>query len=366
MQAPSLAVYADILNQAHALEQAYNYQQGQGRRSIELAAQALMSAHDIVLVAVGASYSAGIPFYYRLSGAGRRVQFLDASEFPYFSKLEVGAETVFVLISRSGETVEITKTLRKLKNQGQKIIGVTNEVNSTLASLADYPVLIGGPSDYLISIQTYLTTLFTLDHLVEVALGRTDGNEYQNRFSSLLGQVEKTLDHYQAISSSWRDGFQSYQMIYLLGRGLSLASAHQGSLLFHEMARFPALASSGGSFRHGPWEAIDRRMLSIVYAPDDPALQLNLSLAEDLCALGGRVILISGALSKEVHDKFRKMDRIEIWEIPSCHPDLTPFLEIIPVEFFIFEFARWQGLIPGVFRACTPVTLEETGSQATR
>lgn len=366
MQAPPQSVYENILSQAQALDQAYQFQSGPGKRNLELAAEILRSASEIVLVAVGASYSACFPFLYRMASAERQVHLEDAAEFTYFTHRAYGSQAVFLLISRSGETIEIVKALQVLKSLGRQVVGITNEAGSTLARLSDFPLIIGGPSDYLISIQTYLTSLLILHHLAEFVSGNPESDSYRIGIQTLIGLVQSTIQKYQVLSLDWRAKLIPYQAIYLLARGRSLSSAYQGSLLLHEMARFPGLAFSAGAFRHGPWEALDERMLSVVFAPADDTYGLNIGLATDLCALGSRVILITGQLSRSERVELEKQKRLEIWDIPTCPADFAPFLEILPVEFFIYEFACWQGLAPGIFRACTPITLAETGSLATR
>lgn len=366
MQDPPQSVYENLLNQARALDQANLFQSGPGRRNLELAAEAIRLAGEIVLVAVGASYSACFPFVYRMAGAGRRVHLEDAAEFLYFTHQAYDAQSLFLLISRSGETIEIVKALQVLKSLGRQVIGITNEAESTLAHLSDIPLVIGGPSDYLISIQTYLTSLLTLHHLAEFALSDSQAAAASLSMQSLTGLVQATLDKYRDASLHWKEKFKPYQAVYLLGRGHSLASAHQGALLFHEMARFPGLAFNTGAFRHGAWEALDERMLAFVFGPADETYDLNINLAADLCALGSHVVLVSGKISPSKRIELEKLDRLEIWDIPTSQAYFAPFLEILPVEFFIYEFACWQGLTPGVFRACTPITLAETGSLATR
>jgi fructoselysine-6-P-deglycase FrlB-like protein len=111
---------------------------------------------------------------------------------------------------------------------------------------------------------------------------------------------------------------------------------------------------------------VDERTLAFVFAPADHTYDLNIALAADLCALGSHVILITGQILPSKREELQQIDRLDIWEIPTSPVVFAPFLEILPVEFFIYEFACWQGLTPGVFRACTPITLAETGSLATR
>jgi len=178
----------------------------------------------------------------------------------------------------------------------------------------------------------------------------------------MLTAVQQPIDQYQALSAGWSERMPQgdaipFQSLYWLGRGASLATALEAALLSHEMARFPGLAYSAGAFRHGPWEVVDGRIRAILFAPPDQTLALNLALAADLKRLVGQVTLVTSAPA----DLLPEMD---VWRLPGA--DLSacfaPFLEIIPVEFYLHGLAVQQGLTPGLFRASTQVTLAESGT----
>jgi fructoselysine-6-P-deglycase FrlB-like protein len=54
-------------------------------------------------------------------------------------------------------------------------------------------------------------------------------------------------------------------------------------------------------------------------------------------------------------------DRVVAWPVAPSTPFLSPLVEILPVQFFVYEFALAKGHPPGKFRASTPITLTEDG-----
>lgn len=353
----SLPIYRDILNQANALEQVSIYQIGPAWNTLKKAAKTIQNATEVVIVSIGASYAASIPFIYRFAGKGRRVILEDAAEFLHYTNSSYqNNATVFMLISRSGETIEISRTLQLLKRRGQFVIGITNEADSILAKQSDLPLLIGGPSDHLVAVQTYLTTLLTLHLLAEVTINDSPPDHLVNQLRDLVELERTQISFYKDRSLHWKQEMRSYQAIYMLARGVSMASAHQGALMLHEMSRFPGIVFSAGHFRHGPWEVVDGRIRCFVFAPQDATYELNLSLAKDLEQMGGDVTVVTGNLPGG------SLKGIQIWETPQIDPILAPFFEIIPLQFYCYEFADWQGITPGQFRASTPITLAEAGS----
>ena len=355
-----LPVYLNITNQPHAVEAVLTYQLGLGRQDLERAAEQIRRADAIVVGAIGASYSASIPFCYRLAGHGVKIILEDAAELLHYSHEAYGANTVYLLVSRSGQTIEIVKLLERLKGRDCCIIGVTNEPESQLASEADICLLVGSPVDDLVAIQTYSGTLLTLNLLAELLAGRLDTPEYRHELAPLAGLVAQVLRQYQELSTAWSSSFRSGKSLYLLARGASLASANEGALLFHEMARFPAVAFGAGHFRHGPWEVVDDEFCAFVFAPDDNTYALNVGLAQDLAGMGGEVKLITPLPPSQMDT------RVSVWSVPGTDRYLEPLLEILPVQLFVHEFALWRGLVPGVFRASLPITLSELGSKVSR
>jgi glucosamine--fructose-6-phosphate aminotransferase (isomerizing) len=349
-----LPVYQDILRQGQALRQTLHYQSGAGQVALQTAAGLIRKAEQVVMVAIGASYNAAYAFTYRLAAVGIRVILEDASEFLHYTRHAYNGTAVFIVVSRSGESIEIVRAAEELKRQGQPVIAVTNEPNSTLAHLSDMFIAFGGPSDQLISIQTYVTTLLCLDFLAEAVIGQSPEDTLSGQ-QAALNSVDATLARYQSESQAWLHGAAPFQCVYLLGRGYAMATASQATLLFHEMARFPAACYPAGAFRHGPWEVMDGRIRAFIFAPEDNSLALNLALARDAARLGGQVTLITSL------DREQAPDGVEVWSLPAVRLHLAPLLEILPLAFYIYEFAARQGHTPGVFRASTPITLTEGG-----
>ena len=118
------------------------------------------------------------------------------------------------------------------------------------------------------------------------------GSPFLNAVEALPAQVQAAIHHYAAASLAWGPGLARARAVYLLARRSAMASALEGALMFHEVAKTPAVAMDAGEFRHGPAEVLDSRFYGIVFAPDGPAQALNIALAHDITRLGGRASLV--------------------------------------------------------------------------
>jgi glucosamine--fructose-6-phosphate aminotransferase (isomerizing) len=171
--------------------------------------------------------------------------------------------------------------------------------------------------------------------------------EVQNHLPAFASLVKTSME----TLSDWDAFFAPDAAIYLLARGPSLASAHEGALLFHEVAKSPAVAMPTASFRHGPVEVVDRHFGGIVFAPLGVTRDLNLSLARDLVEFGGRIRLI-GPSGPHLQGTY--------WcATPSVPQTLAPLFEILPLQAAAFQLAVLRGIDPGSFRYAPQVAVDE-------
>ena len=278
----------DILNQPQSLAEAVDYHFGAGKSALHAAAR-LMPGWRILLSGMGSSMYACHALSAELAQHSIATTAIDSAELLHYH-YRAYRDAVAVLVSRSGESIEMLKLLPLLKAQGTRIVGMTDVADSTLAREADVTVLIHGGKDHLVAVQSYTATLIALRLLGAALLNAFDAAraELEAAVKGLIDYVPQCAEH----SAEWRSFFDGAQVIHLLGRGRSIASIYEGALLFNEVAKFPAVPMQAAQFRHGPVEIVDERYRAIVFAPTDQTRELNIALAHDLNRLGGQVRLI--------------------------------------------------------------------------
>jgi glutamine---fructose-6-phosphate transaminase (isomerizing) len=342
---PNLA--SNIHAQPESLARTLHHQCKDGEPTMKHAATLLRSGKKIVITAMGASLFASIPLQYFLCSLGLDVLAIEAGELLHYLN-SAWKDAVVLLVSRSGESVEIAKLLEKMKGK-VPIIGVTNEPLSQLSRSADVSISIASLNDEMVAIQTYTGTLLTLHLLGNLVAGSFDAaaEEVQRLLPSFASLVEASM---KALTS-WNAFLSPSSTPYLLARGPSLASAHEGALLFHEVAKSPAVAMPIASFRHGPVEVVDQNFRGFVFAPQGTTRGLNLSLAHDLVQFGGEIRLIGPSGSQA---------RDECWcDLPSVAETLAPLFEIVPLQAAAFQLAVLREIEPGSFRYAPQVAVDE-------
>ncbi len=321
----------DILGQPDSLRRLLDHHLGPGRDAVARAAAEIRHARHVIFSGMGSSLFASMPCVSVLNANGRATCALEASEFLYYYR-SFTRDTLVVLVSRSGETVEVVKLIPLLRAKGVRIIGVTNVPGSTLATQADIPIHVTSAPDRLIALRTYTGTVATLLLLASQAAAQSTG-----AVSQLPAAMQGVIDaQMQTPQPFWSPD----NRIYVLGRGPSLGSVHEGALLFHETARTPATPMSCAAFRHGPVEVTSSQIRVFVFATQPETRALDEQLGEDLRILGAMVKVIS---------------------IPELNGPWATVLEVIPIQFAAMRLAESRGVPPASFQFSPAVTVDETG-----
>ena len=315
--------------------------------AMEQAAALLRSAKKVVIAGMGASLFASIPLQYSLSSLGVDAIVIEAGELLHYLKGS-WKNAVVLMVSRSGESIEISRLLEAIEGK-VPIIGITNEPRSLLSRSADVSLFLSSLADQFVAIQTYTGTLLALQLLGSAVAGKLDlhSAEVRQLLPSFASHVERSV----ATIQQWDAFLHPDSNIYLLGRGPSLASTLEGALLFHEVAKAPAVAMPIASFRHGPVEVVDHRFRGFVFAPEDSTREMNLAMADDLVRFGGQVRVIGPSSSE--------WQNLTFCDTPNLPGTLAPLFEIIPLQVAALRLAILRGIEPGSFRYAPQVAVDE-------
>ncbi|MFP5229475.1 MAG: SIS domain-containing protein [Acidobacteriota bacterium] len=338
----------NILAQRESLSAVLRHQCGEGAAALAEAGALVRSGKRLLITGIGASLHASIPLEYALCSVGVDAEAIEAGELLHY-RYSVLRDSVVVVVSRSGESVEVAKLLDLVKGRN-KIIGVSNEPQSLLARSADVAIHIGSLADEIVAIQTYTGTLLAL-HLFLSSVTHTAPSAVDAMHASLPA-FRSLVESSMKDLPTWDEFLGVDSPIYLLGRGPSRASAQEGALLFHEVAKSPAVSMASASFRHGPVEVVDRTFHALIFTSPEKTRNLDLALAEDLMRFGGRVRVIGPSLQ-------RAGLSVANCELPEIPEGLAPLFEIVPVQVAALRLAELRGIRPGSFRYAPQVTVDE-------
>jgi len=251
----------------------------------------------VVFTGMGSSLFAAYPAQAFLTANGIRAVLWETSELLHYHLRFLGPDTLLVVISQSGETIEVTRLLACIP-PGVNVVGVGNVTGSTLQRRAAlFLPMLAGAQD-AVSTKTYTCAVAALMYLA-FALAERDPEPLTQALNRIAETQERILERRGVTAPSLAEYLGLPPYMGFLARGADLSTAHQGALMFKEVARLGAESASGGEFRHGPIEIVTPAQRYIVIARrgeeggHEETAKLMLTLADDIRACGGRVLLFT-------------------------------------------------------------------------
>jgi glutamine---fructose-6-phosphate transaminase (isomerizing) len=338
----------DILRQPEELEQVIQLLGGELSASLQRASEIIRRAKHVYLTGIGASWNAAVGAGALFHREGRPVYLLDASELLYSTRIP--AESVVIILSRSGRSAEILQLLEKAQTAAARVVGITNFAEGGLGQRADIAIVLPVQPDHGISTNTYITLAAGA-----TALAETVGGTFHPAFAlDLLRAIEETKRKIpfwreQLAKSSWLLPGAAY---YFLARGSNLASSNEAQLLWEEAVKMPAVALGTDAFRHGPQEAVTLGIRVAIWI-DDHAREADYAVARDLRSLGAAVMAVGSALPADTGD-------LTI-EFPRWPPGWQFLMNILPAQLAAERLAALSGVDCDAFRYASYVVEDSYG-----
>jgi glucosamine--fructose-6-phosphate aminotransferase (isomerizing) len=339
----------DILRQPEELRRALDYLRGAGQGALRNAADAVRKARHIFLTGMGSSWHAALavaPIFYRGS---RPVYLLDAGELLQFATFPPA--TVVIVISRSGQSVEVVNLLAKARESAAVVIGISNAPSGALAQEAQIPIVVPIKLDHAISVNTYTTLAAAAGALATATVSSFDANLAASLIASVASTEQRIAVWREQIADS--DWFAGGKTTYFLGRGGALGSCHEARLLWEEGVKSPATALGTGGFRHGPQEMVTHGVRIGLWIDAHHMREQDLSVAVDLRRFGASVMLVGQDLPERAGDL--------VFEIPTIEPDWQFLVDIIPAQLAAEHLSRLHGVDCDSFRICSFIVDDEFG-----
>jgi glucosamine--fructose-6-phosphate aminotransferase (isomerizing) len=299
----------------------------------------------VTILACGTASLAGMVAKYWFEQLARLpVEFDIASEFRYrAAPMPPGGVTI--VISQSGETVDSLAALRYARSQGQKILAVVNVPESAIARESDIVLhTLAGPEIGVASTKAFTTQLTVLACLA-IAAARARGTIDHDREAALSAaltevpaRAAEVLNHDARLREIAHEVAKARDVLFL-GRGTSYPIALEGALKLKEISYIHAEGYAAGEMKHGPIALIAEDVPVIIAAPSDEVFEKTASNLQEVCARGGKVLVLSDAAGLE---KLKSKAWASI-ELPRVDPFVAPILYAIPVQLLAYHAAVAKG-----------------------
>jgi len=313
---------------------------------LELSEDFILGLRRIVIVACGTSYHAGLVGRYAIERWARIPVDMDiASEFRYREPV-LGENDLVIGITQSGETADTLAAMRLAREQGARVLAVTNVMGSQATRDADTVLFTRAGIEIGVAATKTFTSQVAAMYLFALWLAQQRGTLPAERIAELIaqlktmpGRIKETIAstdaRVQAIARAEHKG----RFFLYLGRNIGLPVCLEGALKMKEISYIPSDAYAAGEMKHGPIALLDEETPVVCVATDSPILDKVLSNIEEVRARGADVV----AIATEGSQRVAEVADLTIF-VPRTDWVLQPILAVIPLQLLAYYVARMLGL----------------------
>jgi len=260
--------------------------------------------NNIIISACGTSYHAGLVGKYLIERDAKiRVDVEVASELRYRNPL-LTKDTLFIVISQSGETADTLETLKMAKRAGLKTLALCNVDNSSIVREADRTILLrAGMEKGVASTKAFATQVMTLWMLSNYFAGK---NEYEaiNEAIEATKVNSKIHEKIKRLSKRYLHGHG----FFFIGRDIFYPLALEGALKLKEISYIHAEGYPAGEMKHGPIALADPELFVVALLSKNILFEKTKSNIEELAARDATVLTISSE-EIELTDDYIKISK---------------------------------------------------------
>lgn len=294
----------------------------------------ISNAFGTFMLACGSAAHAGLFGTYIFSSIVKKhINFSIGSEFKYLEDY-LTPESLLIPISQSGESVDVIEPVVKAKKKNSKIAAIVNVLGSTLYRYSDHKVLLGaGPEKSVVATKSFISMIAVLILTAfTVAKKQKIGKELLMQAAQNVRAMLKD-EHTEDIKKLARE-LKEKEHLYILGRGLSYATALETALKIKETTYVHAEGFAGGELKHGVIALIDKGTPCIIIAPNDETYDDIISNAQEVKARGGFIIGV-GPRANNVFDRFIQTEDLK---------EATIIPQVVAMQLLAYYLALERGI----------------------
>jgi len=310
---------------------------------LNLSPQDLRDIDRILIVACGTALHAGLVGQYIIESlAHLPVQIDFASEFRLRNS-PLDRRTLVIAVSQSGETEDTLGALREAKRKGHRVLGICNNVASTLARETDGGVYMYAGPEVSVAATKSFTSQVVICLLLGLLFGRmrylsaTEGKAIIDAIEALPDQITQILKQSDKIRAV-AEKYHKAQSMLFFGRQMNYGVALEGALKLKEISYIHAEGHPTAELKHGVIALVDEETPSIFITPRDGVYDKNINNVQQIKARKGPVIAVA---TEGDEDILTQAD--DVFYIPAAPEYTTPILAVIPLQLFAYHMAVLLG-----------------------
>ena len=313
---------------------------------LNLEARDLIGIKRITILGCGSALFSGLAGAHMIESLARiPVTAEPAAEFRYRNPV-IEQDTLYVVVSQSGETFDTLAALREVRRKGGFVLGIVNSVGSTIAREVDGGIYLhAGPEVSVASTKSYTSMLIAFS-LLALLLGRSRDVSPQ-RGSAIINELKQLSEHVKKVLAletdiaAIADQYKKSQSAFFIGRTTGFPIALEGAQKLKEISYIHAEAYPASELKHGPLALVTKKTPCFIVLPNDDLLAKTISSMEEIKARGGPVIAITNAPAAELK-RIKKLASAVV-RIPDSDPLIQPILFGVVFQLLAYHSAVSLG-----------------------
>lgn len=296
----------------------------------------ILDVDKIYLIGCGSSISTcySVRDAIRMSSTNLNIEVYTGYEFYYNKKLVNDENSIAIFTSQSGETADTLASLRRCNEFGIHTVSISNEPDSSMIKEAKTPIITRCERETaILGTKTYITQLACLYQILFKASDYEEKSELLNQLAEMPEILEKLLISTEDENKQLAEDFKDEDIFYCLGSGPNFGLSYKLAMtMLMEGAIKHACPEYSAEFRHGLIERAEKDVPVIFLTSDLESDEIT-QKAIDFC--------------KNLEAKSIIYDLKDYDDVDKL---LSPFIFVIPLEWFVYYLAHFNGEDPGATR----------------
>ncbi|MDO5824358.1 SIS domain-containing protein [Methanobrevibacter sp.] len=270
----------------------------------------------------------------RMSSTNIDIEVFTGYEFYYNKKLVKNENSIAIFTSQSGETADTLASLRRANEFGISTVSISNEPESSMTLEAGISIVTQGETETaILGTKTYITQLACLYQILFAASDYENKNRLLADLHELPNILEHLLNSAEEENKALAEEFKDEDIFYCLGSGPNFGLSYKLAMtMLMEGAIKHACPLYSAEFRHGLIERAEKDVPIIFLKSDFESDEITDKAIE---------------FSKKLELKSIVYDLNDYADVDKL---LSPFVLVIPLEWFVYYLAHFNGEDPGATR----------------
>lgn len=325
-------MYDEMMEQPESLQRTFEAE----FKNLEEVSDLVTQVDKVYLIGCGSSISTcySVRDAIRMSTTNINIEVYTGYEFYYNKKLVENENSLAIFTSQSGETADTLASLRRANEFGIHTVSISNEPDSSMIKEAKTPIVTRCETETaILGTKTYITQLACLYQILFNASDYENKTQLLAELADMPKMLEKLLLLTEDDNKALAEKYASEDIFYCLGSGPNFGLAYKLAMtMLMEGAIKHACPEYSAEFRHGLIERAEKDVPVIILRSDLDSDEIT-QKAIDFC--------------ENLETKLILFDLKDYAEVDKL---LSPFILVIPLEWFVYYLAHFNDEDPGATR----------------